>query len=51
MSLLIEQIQTNSSSRIIGVLSIAVITLVILLFLNLYKVYKLKSKLSALENK
>ena len=41
----------QNKSRIIVILSIAVVTLLILLVMNLYKVYKLKTRLKSFETK
>lgn len=46
---MIEQATDQDLSKIVGILSIAVVTLLILLAMNLYKVHKLKTKLKAFE--
>jgi hypothetical protein len=46
-----QDIAIQNTDRIVTILSIAVVTLFILLILNMYKVYKLKEKLKACEKK
>ncbi len=46
-----DVLKTDSSEKIISILSIAVITMTILVCINLFKVSKLKAKIKQLEGK
>lgn len=51
MQILLSILKTDSSEKIISILSIALVTMTILVFLNLFKVYKLKAKIKQLLEK